>query len=134
MLESKALLSIVLRLPKVYGPGSNEDLGTVYRYPHHPNWRWTHGYVENVAAAVELAATCRVTENRVYNVGEEYTPTVAERLAWMPQSVMEPDLESNLNFAQNIAYNTGRIRRELGYREIVPEGEAVLKTLRGKSR
>ena len=133
VLESKAAPAIVLRLPKVYGPGGNEDLATVYRYRHHPNWRWSHGYVENIAAAVELAATCSVAESRVYNVGEEYTPTIAERLAWMPQAAIEPDLENVSNFAQNIAYDTSRIRRELGYREIVPEQEALLRALRGEA-
>lgn len=130
-MENKALPSIVLRLPKVYGPGGNEDLATVYRYRDHPTWRWTHGYVENVAAAVELAATCNVARNRVYNVGEEYTPTVTERLAWMPHSALALDSGNKSNFAQNIAYDTGRIRRELGYREVIPEQEAVLKTLQG---
>ena len=135
VLANKDLPATVLRLPKVYGPGSNEDLGTVYRYRQHPNWRWTHGYVENVAAAVELAATCPTATGRVYNVGEEHTPTVAERLAWMPPSAIEPDPASDSkNFAQNIAYDTSRIRRELGYREIVPEREAVLKTLQSKAR
>jgi len=44
ILAEQALLGtdrwgIVLRLPKVYGPASNADLATVYRYMHHPNWR-----------------------------------------------------------------------------------------------
>src|SRR4051812_7003933 len=51
VLSSPDLPATVLRLPKVYGPGSNQDMATVYTNRHQPNWRWTHGFVENVAAA-----------------------------------------------------------------------------------
>jgi nucleoside-diphosphate-sugar epimerase len=133
VLNAPDLPGTVLRLPKVYGPGGNEDLATVYRYRHHPNWRWTHGFVENVAAAVELAAIHPVAGGRIYNVGEAYTPTTAERLAWLPPSTIEPDLISQFDFAQDIAYDTSRIRVELGYCEIVPEKEGLLRTLRSSS-
>jgi nucleoside-diphosphate-sugar epimerase len=129
VLSSKTPPATVLRLPKVYGPGGNADLGTVYRFRHHPNWRWTHGYVENVAAAIVLAATNPAASGRVYNVGEEYTPTVTERLAWMPALKIEPDIDCANNFAQNIAYDTTRIRRELAFEEKISEQEAMLKTL-----
>jgi nucleoside-diphosphate-sugar epimerase len=125
-----ALPATILRLPKVYGPGGDEDLSTIYRYRQQPNWRWTHGFVENVAAAVSLAATHPSAAGRVYNVGEASTPTIAERLEWMPPSALEPDLSSPFDFTQNIAYDTSRIRTELGYREIISEQEAVLRTLR----
>jgi nucleoside-diphosphate-sugar epimerase len=133
VLNAPDLPGTVLRLPKVYGPGGNEDLATVYRYRHHPNWRWTHGFVENVAAAVELAAIHPVAGGRIYNVGEAYTPMTAERLAWLPPSTIEPDLSSQFDFAQDIAYDTSRIRVELGYCEIVPEKEGLLRTLRSSS-
>src|SRR5579864_874703 len=133
VLSSRGIRGIALRIPKVYGRRGNADLATIYRYRHQPNWRWTHGYVENVAAAVVLAATRSIVPSHIYNVGEEHTPTVAERLAWMPPSALDPDLKSGFNFAQNIAYDTSRIRDELGYQEIVPEEEALLRTLRSCS-
>jgi nucleoside-diphosphate-sugar epimerase len=122
----------VLRLPKVYGPASNANLATLYAYRNHPTWRWTHGYVENVAAAVVVAASHPRAANRIYNVGEEYTPTIGERLVWMPSSGVQTDDDNSFDFAQNIAYDTTRIRNELGYKEIMAEGEAMLETLRGK--
>jgi nucleoside-diphosphate-sugar epimerase len=70
----------------------------------------------------------------VYNVGEASTPTITERLAWLPPSAIEPDLSSPFDFTQNIAYDTSRIRTELGYREIVSEEEAILRTLRVGAR
>ena len=133
VLNAPDLPGTVVRLPKVYGPGGNADLATVYRYSHHPDWRWTHGFVENVAAAVELAAIHPAAGGRVYNVGEAYTPTIGERLAWLPLSAVEPDLSSQFDFTQDIAYDTSRMRIELGYCEIVPEKEGILRTLRSGS-
>jgi len=130
VLSEPRLPGTVLRLPKVYGPGGNEDLATIYRYRHHPNWRWTHGFVENVAAAIVLAATHPRAEGRVYNAGEAYTPMIAERLASLPASTLEPDLVSPFEFAQNIAFDTSRIRTELGYRETVSDEEGFQRTLR----
>jgi nucleoside-diphosphate-sugar epimerase len=135
LVEQIALLDtsprpVVLRLPKVYGSGGNADLATVYRYRHHPNWRWTHGYVENVAAAVVLAALHPSPPSRVYNVGEEYTPTVAERLAALPESHLAPDLAGDFDFTHDIAFDTARIRHELGYREPITYEEGLRRTLR----
>jgi nucleoside-diphosphate-sugar epimerase len=121
--------AVVLRLPKVYGPTGNADLATVYRFRHQPNWRWTHGYVENVAAAVVLAAFHPRATGRIYNVGEEYTPTVAERVAALPESDIAPDLSIDFDFTQDIAYDTARIRAELGYREPVSYEEGLRRTL-----
>ncbi len=41
-------------------------------------WRWTRGYVENVAAAIALAATDQRAASHTYNVGEERAPTEEE--------------------------------------------------------
>jgi nucleoside-diphosphate-sugar epimerase len=128
VLNDASLSATILRLPKVYGPGGNQDLSTIYRYREHPDWRWTHGFVENVAAAVALAATHPSAGGRVYNVGEAYTPTMAQRLSSLPQSTIEPDVNSQFDFTQNIAYDTSRIRTELGYREIFSEEECLLRT------
>lgn len=117
--------AVVLRLPKVYGREENADLATVYGFRNHPQWRWTHGYVENVAAAIFLAALHPAAAGRVYNVGEQYTPTVADRLARLPSSPVPINGDSKFNFEQDIAYDTALIRRELGYQELVPEEDAM---------
>jgi nucleoside-diphosphate-sugar epimerase len=134
VLSCSSLPGTILRLPKVYGPGGNQDLATVYRHRNHVNWRWTHGFVENVAAAIVLAAIHPAAAGRIYNIGEEYTPTIAERLSRLPSSSVEPDSTSTFNFSQDIAYDTARIRAELDYRELVPEEEAVLTTLAGAAK
>ncbi len=115
----------VLRLPKVYGAAENADLATVYAFRNQPQWRWTHGYVENVAAAIVLATDQSSAMGRIYNVGEEHTPTIAERLTNLPSSSLPIRTDPKLNFEQDIAYDTRAIREELGYSELVPEEEAM---------
>jgi nucleoside-diphosphate-sugar epimerase len=129
ILSERDLPGVVLRLPKVYGPGNNADLATVYAFRDRPQWRWTHGYVENVAAAIVLAATHPAALGRIYNVGESPTPTVGERLAGLPPSSIPTDESRQFNLAQDIAYDTSRIRSELGYAEQVSYAEGLRHTL-----
>lgn len=119
------LPATVLRLPKVYGPEENANLATVYSYRSHPQWRWTHGYVENVARAIVLAAVSEAAAGRVYNVGEANTPAIRERLTRLPPSSLPLNSNPKFDFTQDIAYDTMRIRDELGYRELIPEGQAM---------
>ena len=134
VLGDSDLPSVVLRLPKVYGRGENADLATVYQFSDYPQWRWTHGYVENVAAAIVLAALHPAAARRIYNVGEQYTPTVAERLSTLPSSSTTMVASLTANFAHNIAYDTTRIRQELGYKESVSYADGLRRTFVGFSR
>ena len=120
--------AVILRLPKVYGPGDRNrtfareiaereariDEGLA-------RWRWTHGFVDDVAAAIALAARHPRAAGRIYNVGECETPTVSERLARFgvrvtiePGGAPRPDL----------VMDTRRIRDELGFVEISPDPQA----------
>jgi nucleoside-diphosphate-sugar epimerase len=106
------------------------------------SWRWTHGFVGDVAEAVVLAATNSASAGQIYNVGESHTPTMAERLAefarvagWKGPIVEVPASElaevdrMPYDFAHHIAYDTTRIRTELGYREVIPHQFALARTL-----
>ena len=121
----------VVRLPKVYGPGRNADFGTVHGFANQPHWRWTHGYVENVAAAIALVALHPELPRRVYNIGEASTPTVAERLRDLPASPIQPGDPSGFDFSQDIVLDSGAIRAELGYVEPVHYAEGIARTLAG---
>ena len=125
------LPATILRLPKVYGQGDNANLGTVFGFRAHPEWRWTHGFVENVALAIVLAVESESASGRIYNVGEEITPTMAERMRYLPGTPNAPIVEQPGNFAQSIVYDTSAIRRELGYCEEIPEREAMRKVCEG---
>lgn len=129
VLGDDALPATVVRLPKVYGSGRNADFATVHRYRNHPKWRWTHGYVENIAAAIVLAATHPNAGNRIFHVGENQTPTIKQRLADLPPSNLPVDETDSFNFRQDIVYDTELIREELGYSEIVPYLEGIRRTV-----
>ena len=103
-------------------------MATVYGFAGRHNWRWTHGYVENVAAAIALAATHPDAAGKTYNVGEAITPTIAERLQHLPKR--HPILQNSgtYDFSQDIVYDTTPIRQELGYREVVTYEEGLRRT------
>lgn len=155
VMGDEGLPGTVLRLPMVYGPGD-------YMHRMHPylkrmedgrraillergmaRWRWTMGYVGDVAAAIALAATDGRAAGRVYNVGEPDTPTHAEWVreigrvvGWSGEVVtvskdrlpkhLDWDLE---NTDQNLIVDTERIRRELGFSESVSREAAIQNTV-----
>lgn len=118
----------VVRLPKVYGPGGNDELNTMYSFAQRPEWRWTHGYVDNVAAAIAHVALARALPRAIYNLGEEHTPTVAERLRELPPRVSSA-APGDFDFRQHIVLDTSAIRHELGFTEPVPYAEGIRRTL-----
>lgn len=115
----------ILRLPKVYGREDNGDLATVYGFAAAPHWRWTHGHVTNVAAAIVLAARHPLARNEIFNVGEEHTPTTGERLARLPAHSGDVPALPPFDFGQDLVLDTSRVRNRLGYRESVDEGHAM---------
>jgi len=116
----------ILRLPKVYGPEDNGDLATVFGFAAVPHWRWTHGHVENVAAAVAMAAVDPRARNAVFNVGEQWTPSMCERLAWLPQRNAPPSEPPPFDYSQNLVMETSKIRKELGYADLLHEPSAMI--------
>ena len=139
----------VLRLPAVYGPGDHrhrlleyvkrmDDGRDVLVAEGMASWRWTHGYVEDVAGAVVLAAEDERAESRVYNVGEAeplswagWVRAIGEAAGWGGEVVFVPDdrlpghLDWGLDTRQHWVADTTRIRRELGYAEAVQRDEAL---------
>jgi nucleoside-diphosphate-sugar epimerase len=100
---------------------------SVYAFLRHPSWRWTHGYVANVEEAIALAAIHTSAVNRVYNVGERFTPSMGERLSRLPYRDVPAEDEDRFDFAHHLAYDTSRIRQELGFLDPISEEGAMLK-------
>jgi nucleoside-diphosphate-sugar epimerase len=144
----------VLRLPMVYGPGDSQhrlfgylkrmDYGrpTILLGEGLSRWRWTRGYVENVAAAVALAVSDERAAGRVYNVGEtealtelEWVRHVGEASGWQGEVLAVPEdrlpghLRMGLNTDQHLVTDTRRIREELGFEEPVSRKEALKRTV-----
>jgi nucleoside-diphosphate-sugar epimerase len=154
ILGSAELPGTILRLPMVYGPGD-----PLHRF--HPivkrvddrrqripysigmaGWRATKGYVEEVGAAIALAAVSPQAAGRIYNVGEpdaltelEWARRIAGCLQWTGEFVLLPDdrlpmhLRGPGNTAQHWVTDTTKIRRELGYQERVSREEAIGRTV-----
>jgi nucleoside-diphosphate-sugar epimerase len=147
------LPTAILRFPAVTGPNEHRRfhrwLEPMLRGDREiriqdgwAGWRWTHGLAEDVAEAVILAASDSRSAGRIYNVGESHAPSMAERLAgfarasgWrgriLEVSASELDQADRMpyDFAHHIAYDTTRIRTELGYREVVSPEAAPARML-----
>lgn len=144
----------ILRLPMVYGPGDyqhrlfeylkrmDDKRPAIVLEKGTAEWRWTSGYVVNVAEAIVLAVTDNRATNRIYNVGEPETLTTAEwvkkigRIAgWhgdvlvVPQDKLPQQMMPSFNAAQQLVADTTRIREELGYSETISQDEALRRTI-----
>lgn len=155
VMNDHELPGTVLRLPMVYGPG--DPLHRFYpiakrivdgrRHIIFPEtiavWRSPRGYVENVAAAIALAATDDRAARRIYNVCEEpsfseleWARKMAAEMGWDGEFVVLPvertprHLLQPGNAAQHWSASSARLRREMGYEEPVAIEEAVRRTIR----
>jgi nucleoside-diphosphate-sugar epimerase len=154
VMSARDLPACVLRLPVVYGPGDrnhrfrrwvksmDDDSPEIVLGARMAGWRWTHGYVENVADAIALAAVDLRTAGRVYNIGEATIPTMHERLSrladmigWKGRIEVLPDdelpAESRIafNFRQDMAVSTGRFRAETSFIDPINEEESLSRTI-----
>jgi len=154
ILSDRDFPGTVLRLPMVYGPG--DPLHRFYpilkRIDHRrpvilfdeqvARWRSPRGFVENVAAAIALAATSERAAGRVYNVAEtdslselEWAQQIARVASWDGEFVVLPSdcapahLRQPGNLEQDWVVETARIREELGYREPIARDEAIRRTI-----
>jgi nucleoside-diphosphate-sugar epimerase len=149
VLSDPRLPGTVLRLPMVHGPRDPQH--RLYQYVKRMDegrpvlldagmagWRCTRGYVEDVAAAIALAATDPRAAGRVYNVGESVAYTEADWVwaigvaaGWKGEVVVAPRGRAPVpgNTDQDLVTDTTRIRQELGYREEVPAAEALRSTV-----
>ncbi|MFQ4135097.1 NAD-dependent epimerase/dehydratase family protein [Nodosilinea sp. PGN35] len=147
------LPATVLRLPAVYGPGDRQhrfraylermfDQQPIFLGESQARWRFSHGYVDNIAAAIALAVTDDRAAGRVYNLGEPETPTLVERIQrlgnlvnWTGEAVIFPQdqlpspLQTNLQWQYHLAIDTTRFRAELGYSEAIAEADALEQTI-----
>lgn len=151
VMGSPGLPGTVLRLPAVYGPGDQQhrifsdlkrmDDGrpAILLEEDVAAWRWTRGYVENVADAIALAVTDDRAAGRTYNVGErdslsqaEWVRAVGRAAGWhgevmiVPKGRLPPKLRApDACYDQGLVGDTARIRTELGYEEQIDRDVAL---------
>lgn len=154
VLGDPELPGTVLRLPMIYGPGDRlrrfypilkriDDGRRVILFEEGwAAWRAPRGYVENVAAALALATISEQATGRVYNVAEtpafsdlEWARKIAAATGWdgefrvLPKERLPAHVAPAGNSAQHWEADSSRIRRELGYRELVAPDEAIRRTI-----
>lgn len=154
LLNDSELPATVLRLPAVYGPGDTQHRLRPYLQrmadrrqaivlqQQQAEWRWTRGFVGNVAAAIALAVTDVRSAGRVYNVGEEraltereWVEAIGTAAGWqgkviaVPRDRMPAHLTLPLDWRYSLWTDTARLRHELGYAEPVPLVEALKRSV-----
>lgn len=154
VMRDAELTGTVLRLPMVYGPGDplhrfypvvkriTDGRPQILLPDPQAAWRSPRGYVENVAAAISLAATDARAAGRIYNICEEpafseleWAKKIAAEMNWKEQFVVLPaertprHLLQPGNYAQHWTASSARLRLELGYAEPVTVEEAIRRTI-----
>jgi nucleoside-diphosphate-sugar epimerase len=143
----------ILRLPLVYGLGDpkrrlwpylgrmHDGRETILLAAEKAGWRWTRGYVENVADAIVAAIENPHAAGRVYNVGgadlteAEWVQSIAQAAGWrgrivrVPQGNLPPHLAEPYDFSQDLVADATLLHEELGSIEDVPLAEALAKTV-----
>lgn len=154
VLSEPRLPGTVLRLPAVYGPKDAQH--RLFKYLKRMDdqrpailieekaaqWRWTRGYVENVAQAIVLAVTNEQSQGQIYNVGEVEALTEAEwvrqigraagwegRVVVRAKEALPSHLQADYDWDHHLVTDTRRIWQELGYRELVSRDEAIQETV-----
>jgi nucleoside-diphosphate-sugar epimerase len=154
LLSAPELPTTIVRLPAVYGPGDRQH--RLQPYLQHmanrkdaillediqANWRWSRGFVENVASALALVVCSERSAGRIYNLGDE--PTLTERewieqivsfagwageVAAVPRSELPDDLQQPVDWRYHLWTDTTAIRSELGYVSPVAFEEAMRRTV-----
>lgn len=138
---------VVLRLPMVYGPGdyqhrlfpwvkrADDGRTAVPMSAPFMDWRVSRAYVEDVALAIELGVR-HPRARGVYNVAELEALSMAGWIAaaGIRAVACEPvrcpeHLRGTACDAQHVELDSTKIRRELGYAETRPRGEAIAATV-----
>ena len=154
LMSDGELPGTVLRLPAVYGVGDPQHrlFGYLKRMDDHrpiimlgkeqARWRWTRGYVENVADAIALAVTDERAINRIYNVGEpdalaeaDWVRSIGQAAGWegevftVPEDSLPEHLAAKVDYAHHLETDTTFLRAELGIDEGIPREEALRRTI-----
>ena len=154
VLGDPELPGTVLRLPMVYGQRDRQQRTAEYLQRMDAGergiclseskaaWRWTRGYVEDMAHAITLVVIDERTANKVYNVGEsealstaEWVRAIAQAAGWqgevvvMPEEALPEGMRAGIDTRQDLVVDTSRIRGDLGYAEMTPRDEALRRTV-----
>lgn len=143
----------VLRLPMIFGPGDRQhrfrdmvkhmaDERPAILFPDfYANWILTYGYIDNVAAAIALAATHEAAGGEIFNVGDVneltqkgWAEAIAASMNWQGEIIAAPlpelpekraALAAGGNFNQMLQIDASKIVEKLGFQAPVDFKTAV---------
>ncbi|MDC9823525.1 NAD-dependent epimerase/dehydratase family protein [Devosia sp. ZB163] len=145
----------VMRLPMIFGPDDKQHRfgwaikgakkGEPFRLDRRgAGWLNSYAYIDDVAEALTLAALSPEAAGRVYNVAQPFVRTQADwartilTLMGLDSEIVLVDPADNgvladradsSDLAYPLTLDSQRIRAELGYSEIVPEEQALRRTI-----
>jgi nucleoside-diphosphate-sugar epimerase len=154
MSDPTHLPSTILRLPAVYGPNDaqhrlfgylkrmDDQRPAILLEEAQSRWRWSRGYVENVADAITLAVTDERATGRTYNVGEaeaitesDWVHAIGHAAGWDGTIVvahkdqLPAHLLANVDYDHHLVIDTTSIRTELSYSDRISQQEALHETI-----
>jgi nucleoside-diphosphate-sugar epimerase len=144
----------ILRLPAIYGPRDkyrrlrgylkrmDDGRPAILLGESLATWKFSRGYVDNVAHAVVLAVGSEEHSGEVFNVAEqdamtelEFVRAIGQAAGWNGEVKVIPDadlprhLQQSVDFTQDWNVSTEKIRTHLGYAEILDIPEAFRRTV-----
>ena len=145
----------VVRLPMIFGPDDKQrrfswvikgaKAGEPFRLDRRgAAWLNSYAYIDDVAEALTLAATLPEAAGRIYNAAQPFVRTQADwartilTLMGLDSEIILVDAEAGGALAERaessdlsypLTLDSARIRAELGYSEIVPEEQALRRTI-----
>lgn len=154
VMSDAEIAGTVLRLPMIYGPGDplhrlfphlkrmDDGRSNILLREDVARWVGPHGYVENVAAAIALAALSDKAAGRIYNVAEpgalsehERVERIGQAVGWrgtvlpVPKEETPAHLRVPARNEQHWFMSSERIREELGFVEPVAQEAALERTI-----
>lgn len=147
--------STVLRLPMIFGPDDKQHRfgwvikgatkGEPFRIDRRGSqWLNSYAYIDDIAEALALAATLPEAAGRTYNVAQRFVRTQADwartilTLMGFDSDIVLVDADAkgiladraeSTDLSYPLTLDSARIRDELGYSEIVPEEQALRRTI-----
>lgn len=140
----------ILRLPMVHGPGDrycrlspylkrmDDGRPAIVLDEGLAEWKCPRGYVDDAAEAMALAVADERAAGRIYNVSErtsycevDWVRRIAEAAGWSGDVLAAPRGRIPLAYRveQHLDTDSARIRRELGFAEVVDQQVALGRTI-----
>lgn len=152
--RSGQLPTTILRLPAIYGERDHHRRFRTYFKRMEDGrehillgetiagWRFSRGYVENVAHAITLAVEQGDDRSDVFNVAEptaltelEFVRAIGQAVEWkgevnvLPDKQLPKHLQVSVDFRQDWVVDSGKLRTRFGYSEKVEIREAYERTV-----